>query len=179
MDSKGFKDIENYEDAYKERINEYMQISKLDNEMKILLMHLGGIVIEIYLKSILVKVNGIKKSHGKKKWYNSATHEDIMSRGNIKTKDFPEATCENPEHDIEKAIKDINELNGLLTDNVNMEKNLKLINNPLGEKNGYIDLRYKSYNDIDGIDDLFERWEKSFRELYRWIVKNSKNIEVR
>ncbi|MBM7835734.1 hypothetical protein [Clostridium sardiniense] len=179
MDSKGFRDIENFHEAYNERLNEYLCMKKIDDDMKVFLMHWGGIVIEIYLKSILVKVNGIKKSHGNKKWYNSATHEDIMSRGNIKPKDFPEATCENPGHDIEKAIQKIVELNELLTDDIDMEKNLKLINNPLGEKNGYIDLRYKSYNDIDGIDDLFERWEKSFRELYRWIIKNSKSIEVR
>ena len=46
MDNKGFKDLEKFYLAYKSRFKEYIQINKLKDTPKILVMHWGGVVLK-------------------------------------------------------------------------------------------------------------------------------------
>ena len=56
-DNYDFVDIEDYYSAYKDRLVDYLNIFKNleQDSQKVLLMHLGGIIIECYIKYIISK----------------------------------------------------------------------------------------------------------------------------
>ena len=182
MDNKGFKDLENFYLAYKSRSNEYMKINKLEDAPKILLMHWGGVVIETYIKHILAKSSGAKKQHGKF-WYTIEKFNYIISQGNSLTKNnYKDYNCvENPGHEIENGIKSIDFLNDLITSNTKILEDIKIIADPLEKKAkyGFIDLRYVAPESIGKLDELFVQWDNSFKSLLKWLIENTKNIEVR
>lgn len=181
MDSKGFRDLENFDLAYKARLNEFMKIKNIDDAPKILMMHLGGIIIEIYVKSIIVKSKNIAKER-KKLWYTMDKYDFIMSKGNMKNPEYPSySELSNPGHKIKNGIRAIDELSELLTNNSGIEECIENITYPLGQLCGkeFIDLRYISPCSVQNLDDLFETWNNSFEKLLKWSIKNSKEVEVR
>jgi hypothetical protein len=180
MDNKGFEDIEDFYSAYNARFKEYRQIGSLNPIPKILIMHWGGIVIETYVKYLLVRNKGAKKERSKL-WYTLEKFNYIMSQGNLSKGNYPLYKCaENPQHSIEQGITQINFLNDLLTDDKKINDAINNVTYPLGRvtKNGFIDLRYVSPNQIINLDELFVKWNESFKCLLKWLVDNTKNIEV-
>lgn len=179
MDNKGFEEIEDFYSAYKARFKEYSQIKSLSPIPKILIMHWGGVVIETYVKTLLVKSKSAEKEKCKL-WYTLEQFDYIMNQGNLKVKDYPEECAKNPLHNIEQGITQIKNLNDLLSDDEKINKAINNVTYPLGRetKNGFIDLRYVSPNQISNLDELFAKWNESFKRLLRWLMDNTKNIEV-
>ncbi len=179
MDNKGFEDIEDFYSAYNARFKEYRQIEKLNPTPKLLIMHWGGVVIETYVKTLLAKNKGAEKEKCKL-WYTIDQFNCIVSRGNLKVKDYPKECAKNPQHNIEQGIIQIEFLNNLLTDDKKINDAINNVTYPLGRitKSGFIDLRYVSPNQIINLDELFVKWNESFKLLLRWLVDNTKNIEV-
>ncbi|MFT5874732.1 MAG: hypothetical protein ACI8WT_003709 [Clostridium sp.] len=181
MDAKGFEDIENFYLAYKARFKEYGQINSLKDIPKVLIMHWGGIIIEAYVKYLLVKNTGSEKDR-KKLWYTIEKFNDIVIQGNLPKNKYSEYSCaENPGHVIEKGVKSIDVLDDLLTDDTSIIDDIKNITYPLGKitKNGFIDLRYIAPESIEDLDDLFTIWNNSFKHLLKWLMDNTKYIGVK
>lgn len=181
MDNKGFEDIEDFYLAYKARFKEYKQIKDLTPTLQILIMHWGGVIIENYVKFLLVRSTGAKKERTKL-WYTLGKFNYIIGQGNSLNKgDYPRYKCaENPQHKIEDGITKIEVLNNLLTDDDRIKQAVNTITYPLGirTKNGFIDLRYVSPNQISDLDELFAKWNESFKRLLKWLIDNTENIEV-
>ena len=179
MDSKGFKDIEDFYEAYKERLQEYLKIKEIKEQPKMLMMHLGGIVIETCLKDIVKREKSAEKVKGSL-WYTIQGFEAVKNKGNLKKGEFkPYSCCENPGHKIEKIIGEIRALNDILTDNPKIIEDIKIIQNPLEEESeDFIGLRYKASCNIDDFDSIFTKWDESFERLLKWIIKSAHNIEV-
>ncbi len=182
MDNKRFQNLENFYLVYKNRSKEYMQINKLNDTPKILLMYWGGVVIETYIKHIVLQNSGAKKQYGEL-WYTIEKFNYIISQGNKLTKsDYKNYNCaKNPGHEIENGIKSIDFLNNLITSNTKILEDIKIISDPLEKrlKYGFIDLRYEVSENIDKLDELFSKWNDSFKNLLKWLIENTKNIEVR
>lgn len=100
MDNKGFEDIEDFYSAYNARFKEYRQIESLNPIPKILIMHWGGVVIETYVKFLLVRNKGAEKERAKF-WYTLEKFNYIMSQGNLSKGEYPTYKCaDNPQHNI-------------------------------------------------------------------------------
>lgn len=180
MDTKGFEDIEDFYLAYKARFKEYGQIKGLNSIPKILLMHWGGVVIETYVKTLLVRNKGAKKERSMF-WYTLEKFNYIMSQGNLNKADYKVHKCaKNPQHEIEYGITQIDVLNNLLTDADKIKEAINTITYPLGKqtKKSFIDLRYVSPDQISNLDELFAKWNESFKRLLKWLIDNTENIEV-
>lgn len=180
MDNKGFEDIEDFYSAYKARFKEYSQIKSLSPIPKILIMHWGGVVIETYVKTLLVRNTGAAKERCKL-WYTLDKFNDIMNQGNLSKAEYPTYKCaKSPQHNIELGITQIEFLNDLLSDDEKINKAINNITYPLGRetKNGFIDLRYVSPDQIINLDELFAKWNESFKRLLKWLMENTNNIEV-
>ena len=116
-------------------------------------------------------------------WYTMERFNYIISQGNNLTrKNYPNYNCaKNPGHEIEKGIKSIEFLNNLITSNIKILEDIKTIADPLEKKEkwGFIDLRYVAPESIDKLDELFIKWNNSFKSLLKWLIINTKNIEVK
>lgn len=179
MDSKGFKDIEDFYSAHRERFKEYLDIEKIESKPKILMMHLGGVVIETYIKYVLKTEKSAEKVKGKL-WYTIEGFNIIKGSGNLNKREYAQYSCyEHKDHSIEKAIQDIDFLNDRLTDRRDIINDIKLIENPLNEdRESFIDLRYKSVDNIDDVDEIFDRWQESFKRLLTWLRDNTSGVEI-
>jgi len=137
------------------------------------------VVIETYVKTLLVKNKSAEKEKCKL-WYTLNQFNHILSQGNLKVKYYPKECAKNPQHSIQEGIKQIDVLNNLLTDNDEMKHAINNVTYPLGRetKNGFIDLRYVSPNQISNLDELFAKWNESFKRLLKWLIENTNNIEV-
>ena len=71
-------------------------------------------------------------------------------------------------------------LDNLLTDHDEMKQAINNVTYSLGRetKNGFIDLRYVSPNQISNLDELFAKWNASFKRLLKWLIDDTNNIEV-
>ena len=180
MDTKGLEEIEDFYLAHKARFKEYGQIKGLNSIPKILIMHWGGVVIETYVKFLLVMNKGAKKERSML-WYTLEKFNYIMSQGNLAKADYKEHKCAtNPQHKIEDGIKQIYVLDNLLTDDDKIKESINTITYPLGKetKKSFIDLRYVSPDQISNLDELFVKWNESFKRLLKWLMDNTENIEV-
>ncbi|ELC8425240.1 hypothetical protein QYB63_001839 [Clostridium perfringens] len=174
MDRNGFKDIENFELAYKERLYEYNFINKKSSvgECRILLMHLGGIVLECYIKSIIINENKIVKSKNNKFWYNEDRVNCIeQTAQNMRKIEMKNATKKNPGHSIREAICSIGVLDEILSDRTDIELHINRIQMPFGDEREFIDLRYSNVEDKDELEKIFSEWKESFIKLKKWIVE--------
>lgn len=178
IENKGFRDIEDFYSAHRERLREYLKIKKIGDDPKILMMHLGGIIVETYVKYIIKNNNDAKKVRGDY-WYTERGFNSIMNNRNMPTKEYKNFSCyKNKRHSIEEAIKDVNDLNNRLT-SIDIINDIKLVQNPLNQdRECFIDLRYKSSNNIDNLDEIYTRWEKSFKSLLRWLRENLEDVDV-
>ncbi|EGT2192056.1 hypothetical protein ACV3R1_08290 [Clostridium perfringens] len=173
MDNYGFCDIESFNFVFKERFREYKFIKECskNGECKILLMHLGGIIVECYIKSrITQKMNITKSRNNKALWYSNDKFEYLVGINNCKKSILnSEFTIKNPKHNIEEAIKCISELNNVLTDRPDMLEHIKRIQKPFNDNREFIDLRYSISEKSEEFDRIFNLWENSFKQLIKWI----------
>ncbi|HAT4182593.1 hypothetical protein ACV3Z6_09645 [Clostridium perfringens] len=176
MDSNGFYDIEDFEIAYKERLYEYKFIEEKssEGEFRILLMHLGGIILECYIKSIIINKKNITKSRsGKRNWYSQEYFEYITQLKQCERKaefDKRIPTEENPGHKIRDAICKISILNQVLNDRNDIEEDIRKIQNPFDDEREFIDLRYSVTEDNEYTENVFKEWKESFINVYKWIT---------
>lgn len=183
MESNGLNEIENFYIAYKERLNEYIFIEEKssDNEFRILLMHIGGIILECYIKSIIVEKKSIVKCKGNsgKHWYDEEKINSIEGLlQNEKSKALKEPTMLNPGHNIEKAIESIDQsLKEILASKDDIKEDIKIVQNPFRDQRSYIDLRYSATVDSNLVNNIFLEWRKSFKRLYKWIRETIKILE--
>lgn len=181
--SDKFKDLEeDFFKAYRSRMKDFMELKKVSDKHETLIMHLGGVIIECYLKHLIVLKYGIKKYRYVKNtsyWFNEESVSLISSKRNS-TKDFIRQNSEakNPGHDLLYAIKSLSELDDLLVDNKEIMEKIKNIQDPLAKnKSTYIDLRYRENQYFKGTD-IFDDWMKDFNEVIKWLLNKSQNIEV-
>lgn len=174
-----FNAIERYNEAFRSRVNEFTYINRERSDFKILIMHLGGVMLECYLKDIIVEKKRIKYSIlNNVYWTDDESIEIALAYENVTKSQMKKvAVCQNPCHNIEKAINEIEELQELMVDNEQIKKYVEIIDKPLDD-NTYIDLRYKSESEYSDLNDKFQSWSNAFREVFRWIRENKENIEV-
>ena len=190
-DNYDFVDIEDYYSAYKDILADYLNIFKnlKQDSQKVLLMHLGGIIIECYIKYIIVRVHDIKKSRRNTLWYSEKVFNNISNQKNLEKKYINEqATKNNPGHNIRRGIEEIDtSLKDVIEQDKNINKAIEIIQNPLlslyKNKNGYdeieyIDLRYISSDEITNIDILFDEWKGYFSDLNKWLLVRSGELGV-
>ncbi|MCR1875131.1 hypothetical protein NSA45_04605 [Paraclostridium bifermentans] len=181
MRDYGLIDIEDFEKAYKERFKDYQKLKRDYKDHPIMLMHLGGVIIECYLKSLIVKKYRIKQRI-KRDWYSEDSVRFINeSRVNIDKTKFRELKYDkgNPGHDIEEAYKQLEELDSLIASNLELSKKFKRIKNPIGKEfTDFIDLRYEIKDSFEDIDNEFEEWEKDFKDVLNWLKEHSSEVEV-
>lgn len=149
---------------------------------KVMTIHLGGIYLECLLKGIIIKKNDIIKSeivcipNGSRTdkyicWYNSNAIDKINRIPNYTKNDLlVYCTAQNPEHNLNMAIKQIDELNnGIPSDILRI---IQYLNRPL--RNSYIDFRYMSDDKISDLE--YERWEESYISFIKYFNKMKKTF---
>lgn len=178
-----FKEIEeDFYKAYRSRMQDFMKLKNASDKSDVLIMHLGGIVVECYLKYLIVRKYGIKKYRYVKNtsyWFSDESVSLINKESNS-TKDFIKNNSEarNPGHNLFDAIKSLNELNDIMTDDIDIMKKLQNIQNPLvKEETTYIDLRYRE-NEYFKNTNKFDDWMEDFNGVMKWLLDKSKIVEV-
>lgn len=186
MRDYGLIDIEDFEKAYKERFKDYIKLKNDYKEHPIMLMHIGGIIIECFLKDLIVKKYNIKKKKGNDWYTNDAVNSIEQSRVNMDKKVLrslrygqDEKDKGNPSHDIEIAYSQLKELNDLIATNEDLAKKIKHIKDPLNNDTySFIDLRYENINNFEDIEKKFEKWENDFKDVLNWLKQHSSEVEV-
>lgn len=187
MGNHKFIDIEDFQSAYEERLKTFFYLMKQDkdndndNDNKIMIMHLGGIIIECYLKALIVEKNKITKRIGHDIWSNEQQVSEIDSNHQIKRSKIIDSNLgiKNPGHDIINAYKQLDEIKDLISSNEDLTKKFEYIQNPLKKENtNFIDLRYSIKSDFNDISQEFNEWKNSFKEIYNWLNRNRNIIEV-
>ncbi|WP_120750171.1 hypothetical protein [Paenibacillus ginsengarvi] len=148
-------DIEKFDRAYHERSIDLSQIKQM---RRIAAMHLGGVIIECLIKSIIVKYYGINQRNRITEWI--ATRNIPRSGRNI---------IQNPSHRLFQGIQ-------LITPLFNrVDTNIIAFLNVLQRPNGieYIDLRYHSGNITN---QQYEDWLKAYTAIRAWLIKNLKTM---
>lgn len=179
MECIKFEYIENYDLAVEARLTEFKNINKLRDNFEILLMHLGGIIIECYLKKIIIDKKKIKYSADCNcYWFDDKGLDVALAYKQVSNSQKKRLkVCNNPSHDIGKAINEIYELRELMADNERIIECINIVQKPL-EDSTYIDLRYKSSKEYSHLNEKFQVWFLAFRELFVWIKNNKQYIEV-
>lgn len=137
--------IEDYASAFVERAQDQAVLAKADR--RIAAMHMGGIVIECRLKSLIFR------------GFPPTMHV-------WKTDDHdPGHNITNPGHNLQNALKRCPKLYAKAQKN-NILPWLATIQNPCGD---FIQLRYSSYKVSD---KDYSQWVKAYRILIDWIEKN-------
>lgn len=177
---------EDFEGAYKSRLKEFLYLQNanvMDHE--VLLMHLGGVIIECYLKHLIIKRFEIKKTaSGKKGWYwlnddniEKAILHDGQNLNKQTVTDF--ASVKRPDHSLSDCIRAIPEFNAVLLPETELIEKLENVCNPLNTKSGsFIDLRYRNSKCFENDSAKFHTWLSDFKELLKWIENNKQIIEV-
>lgn len=181
MGNYRFIDIENFENAYNERFQDYLNFSKNKQGHEIILMHLGGIIIECYLKSLIVKRYRVTKKLNNRIWSSEQQINQLNSIDQLSNRQIVEQNLgiQNPSHDIVKAYKKLESLENLISSNQQISMKFENINNPFGEENGsFINLRYSTKQNFNNIQQKFNEWEDDFRYVLRFLIEQSNNIEV-
>ncbi|HAX74207.1 MAG TPA: hypothetical protein DCY20_11855 [Firmicutes bacterium] len=185
MQQIDFREIENFELAYAERLKDLIKLHAEDR--KIIVMHVGGIVIECLLKSILVRQHQITKEYYRN-WYNneavngvetSLVENDFSRRkkSEIRQHIFSYGVCINPEHKIEEAINKISFLYDLYADDEQIRSYVQVIQDPLNV-GSFIDLRYCVQSEHLNIEEVFLNWNQAFQFLHNWVLTNRSHMEV-
>lgn len=171
-----FCEVENYVNAYLCRLSDLGTLKSANR--KAMTMHLGGVVLECFLKDIIIKDKKIIKTDPKegKFWYNSEVLEELQltidsSDDQIKDKTF-RCGFQNPGHDLIEAFLSIDALRENRTEEI--DKKLKVINYPIDGKS-FINLRYYSEENVS--DETFKEWYRNFIECKYWI-ENMIQMEV-
>ncbi len=176
-----FIDIEDFQNAYEERLKTYMSLKKESENNEIMIMHLGGIIVECYLKGLIVKKYNITKRKGINIWISQQQVNHILQFNQITNKQIIEQNLgiKNPGHNIIEAYKSLDEIKDLIASNEDLSKKFSYIYNPLRkEKSSFIDLRYSTKSDFNNINEEFVEWTEDFKEIIRWLNKNGKLVEV-
>lgn len=185
-DPNGFEDLlEDYQKAYSERRKDLMHNIKKRN---IVSLHLGGIVIECFIKYLIVKKFTIKKvrTHGKL-WYTEKDYNYLIGLRST-TRDqkdlsnqIKQKALHNPSHNLTEAIKDyLGEIDVVMPQDIRAK--LYRIEDPLNKsvadkrQESYIALRY--YGEDQFGQDVYESWLKDFNELLKWLDNNTSLIRV-
>ncbi|MCK4257963.1 MAG: hypothetical protein KAX49_03245 [Halanaerobiales bacterium] len=165
--------IENFEEAYRSRWEDFKVLKK--GNRKILCMHLGGVLIECLLKSLIVKKYKIKKEKKKQSlWFNDTAFNELVSIDNPTTPIYRgKKTAENPGHKLHKALDQLQELSNNMS---YIEQKLKEIANPYPRDCdcSFIDLRYLDEEEVT--DTEFDAWFEDFSDCIRWLNKHKSNI---
>lgn len=169
-----FKDIEeDFFEAYRSRLNDFMFLKNSKDNHKMLIMHLGGVIIECYLKHLIVRKYNIKKyifAKNSMYWCSEETANQL-NHNNLRNEDIKNCSeLLNPGHDLEEAIKALPELNNIINEDISIK--LRHIQDPLNQnKPTYIDLRYRK-NDFFDEAEKIDRWISDFIDIQIWIQSN-------
>lgn len=181
MGNYTFVDIEDFQNAYKERLKTYRELEKQYEGHEIILMHLGGIIIECFLKDLIVRKHKITKRIGVKIWNTDQQVLQINANHQLSKKNIVKENLgiNNPEHNLIEAYKKLDEIKDLIASNEDLGRRFEYINNPLKKQgSSFIDLRYSTKSDFNNIEEEFELWKNDFKEILVWLANNSRIIEV-
>ncbi|MGL5749270.1 MAG: hypothetical protein ACRCXT_01995 [Paraclostridium sp.] len=173
---------ENFEYAYYSREEDLESLRNLDR--KILNMHLGGIVLECFVKYLIVNKYGMNKRRKSRigEWYSEYTinllrQKEQLLRQNgeqLKGKNYEEFSCNvGSKHNFIDWIKEI-----LIFDTNNINEDLEIVYSPLGE-NCFIDLRYVSESSIEEeeLNRLYIQWQNSYNNVMNWLNHQADNLQ--
>lgn len=180
-------DIEDFFEIYENRKEDYNCIKNINR--KIIVMHLGGIIIECLVKGMICrkyKICKIKKDTNNI-WYSEGMYDILINMENNRNqinRDIyaryalvvfnglgPKKAETKNGHDFPSLIRE--HLN-LRTDEV--EEFLERVYNPLSkDKKCFIDLRYE-IEDVE--ESIYDKWLEAFKELHRWLGNQVENIEI-
>lgn len=167
MNSKDFKEIENFFDAYRARFREMFWLTKNGSDKKILIMHLGGIVIECLLKYRVIKEKNFVKKYKEEFWYTQARLDTLLSIRNATKTHRRENGIANPGHKLIEIARLDNILNTKINNEERFVNDLEILYNPLERKNGsFIDLRYISDDEVEDLDNRFNKWNEVFNRMH-------------
>ncbi len=174
MRASDLRDIEDFFDAYKVR---YVELIKIKNHMpdsRILIMHFGSVIIECLLKYKLVKEKNYQKAYKRQWWYTEHEAHDVINRllenNQIKDTLLTRDIFKNPGHKLLDIAREIEVINNMLEPGNELDRDLNILYNPCGIDNHcFIDLRYINDNNINDLDDIFEKWSTSFERVYNII----------
>lgn len=149
---------------------------------KVLMMHLGGIVVECFVKSIIqYKLSAIKRKKDKNGlWYDETGYNKILEielSRQVKKEDYNDNGLKifgKPKegHDFPILIQ-----NHLRFDRSTIQEDLDMVYNPLDrDTDCFIDLRYLDENSYEITDELYEKWENSFNTVCIWLERQQDNI---
>ncbi|MBF8984518.1 hypothetical protein IZY60_13310 [Lutibacter sp. B2] len=176
--SYGFEDLdEDYNKVYHERKRD---LAHNINNRNILSMHLGGIIIECYLKNLVIKKFRITKTRLKNLWYGEQLYNALNSQNNLRNPELKKDAIINPGHNLVTTIKDhLEELDAVMPSDI-VEK-LKRIEDPLNKSNEtkristYIDIRYCAENLFN--QDHYNQWFSAFIDVLKWLDDNVSLIQ--
>lgn len=167
-------DIEDYDSAYYSRLDDFRIIK--NERRKIMAMHLGGVVIECLLKSLIIKKYGITKAKATTSWFDQSAVVKLLELNNpTKAQYNTQKTLDNPGHELQSALRLLEELADIMP--IDIESKLKQVFNPLqcrNDRSTYIELRYCTEGRFT--DHEFDTWFTNFQDCINWI--NSQKYKI-
>lgn len=171
---------EDFEEAYYSRKEDLRSINNLNR--KIMEMHWGGIVIECFVKFLVIEkysMNKMRKNNNKiAQLFSDYTENILREKENggyqLTKNDYNDYGFKLSEgHNFIALIE--NKLK--ITISGEIDYYLNIVYNPLEyeEQNKcFIDLRYES-EDLQGIEEKYQQWKTSYKKVMTWL--NSLDIE--
>lgn len=156
---------EDFEEAYYSRKEDLESLNDIDR--KIMKMHWGGIVIECFVKYLVVEKYSMNKMRGIGEWFSNYTENLLREKEQegqqLKKKDYENYACKlGRGHDFRNWIKEI-----LKFDTNQINEDLDIVYEPLDKS--FIDLRYEP-EDSQEIEDNYEKWKEAYNRVTRWLI---------
>lgn len=170
--------IEDLQEVYESRKEDFNILEGFNINRRVLMMHLGGIVIECFVKSIILYKFGITKRRKGVNglWYNEESYGNILHIERTLNQVTKREYVDNglivfggakEGHDFPTLIQ-----KHLGFDRATIQDDLDRVYNPLEKGNDcFIDLRYCDENDVEITDELYMEWKESFNNLCIWMDK--------
>ncbi|KYH30635.1 hypothetical protein CLTEP_25320 [Clostridium tepidiprofundi DSM 19306] len=174
----------NFEDIYESRKDDFETLTDHKINRKVLLMHIGGIVIECFVKYLIMYKYDITKRKLDKNnyWYdedrfNKLINIESTSGKQVDKKDYSKYALilyrnSHEGHDFCYLIKE-----HLKFDRNNIQDALDTVYNPLGkDKECFIDLRYYDEYSDEITEYIYNNWNISYNKVIKWLYKQSDTI---
>jgi len=176
--------IEDLQEIYESRKEDFKILHENSINRRVIMMHLGGIVVECFVKSIIqYKLNATKRKKDKNGlWYDEIGYNNILCierdlRRQVKKEDYNDnglKIFEKPKegHDFPLLIQ-----SHLGFDRDTIQEDLDMVYNPLDrDKDCFIDLRYLDEDSDEITDELYEKWKNSYNRVCLWLERQQDNI---
>ena len=169
---------EDFGEAYHSRKKDLQSIDGIDR--KILKMHWGGVIVECFVKYLIVQKYSMNKRRKSKigQWFSDYTENILREKEQqghqLTGNDYKEYAC-----DLESGHNFIMWIRKRLKFTIagEIDDALNIVYNPLEYegKRCFIDLRYESEH-LQGIEDKYIKWKEAYDKVFTCLIGHLNNL---